>query len=94
MILSRTLAKRRIDAQMRPSFWGAWLPVLFDLCAVFMILTLVWLPFLDSAANLVIIVLLGFALFFLPVQAVVIVSAMWAAKSRWEDAQDQQQDTR
>ena len=91
MLISRTLAKRRIAANLRPSFWGAWLPVFTDLLLVLAILILCWLPFFGAASgNLLIIVLAGFAFFFLPVQAVVIVSSMWAAKSRWEDLEQPQ----
>lgn len=88
MLLSRTLARRRIDAAVRPTFWAAWVPVWFDLALVVSIFGIGWwVLFGTTEQHLAIIVLAGFFLFFLPVQAVVIVSAMWAAKSRWEDVE-------
>ena len=90
MLISRTLARQRIDAAVRPSFFGAWVPVWIDLALVFGTFGLGWwVLFGSSTFHLAIIILTGFFLFFLPLQAVVIVSAMWAAKSRWEDAEDQ-----
>jgi len=90
MLISRTLARQRISAAVRPSFFGAWVPVWLDLVLVFAIFgTGWWVLFGSSDHHLAVIILTGFFLFFLPLQAVVIVSAMWAAKSRWEDADDQ-----
>jgi len=90
MLISRTLAKRRIAANERPSFWAAWVPVWTDLALVVLVFGgLWWVLFGDGGAHLAVTVLAGFALFFLPVQAVVIMSSMWAAKSRWDDGEDQ-----
>ena len=90
MLISRTLARRRIDAAQRPAFLAAWVPVWIDLALVTGLCGIIWwMAFGTSNFHLAVIILTGFFLFFLPVQAVVIVSSMWAAKSRWQDPEDQ-----
>lgn len=87
MILSRTLAMRRIAAGVRPSWAAAWGPVAFDagcLVAVFFIL---YRPFVSLTetfdfpvwASVMALLAVGF----IPAQAVLIFSSLWAAKSRF-----------
>ena len=87
MILSRSLARRRIAAGRRPGWLAAWLPVLFDTASIIILYMLLWVSFRDwtiqfnfpvwaSVAAL-------FALFFIPLQGVVILSSLWATRSRW-----------
>ncbi|MDE0968304.1 MAG: hypothetical protein OSA51_02740 [Octadecabacter sp.] len=89
MILSRTLAKRRIAAGVRPTWSAAWLPVVFDaVCLIFVFLVLFRpFQFLTDTFSfpiwVTIITLL--AIGFIPVQAVLIFSSLWAAKSRYID---------
>ena len=89
MILSRTLARRRIAAGVRPGWAGAWLPVAFDFACLLLVLGLLWGPFRDGTAALQFPVwasaLTLFLLGFIPMQGVLILSSLWAAKSRWID---------
>ncbi len=89
MIISRTIARRRIAAKQRPSWFGAWGLVGLDALALIVIFALLWSPFQTltatfnfptwaTAAAL-------FAVGFIPMQAVLILSSLWAAKSRWDD---------
>ena len=84
MIVSRLVARRRIAADQRPGWVAAWGLVVLDallLAAVFFVIVP---PLLTLANDLLWLkVLLLFAVVFLPLQAVLIVSALWAAKSRW-----------
>jgi hypothetical protein len=79
MILSRTLAKRRIAAGVRPTRGAAWLPVLFDSVCLIVAFLVLFRPFqlLTDTALL--------ATGFIPVQAVLIFSSLWASKSRYVD---------
>ena len=94
MILSRTLARRRIAAGVRPGWIGAWGPVAADALILFAVLALAYPPFRTLAAALDFPVWATiaalFALGFIPIQGVLIVSALWAAKSRWEDRPDRE----
>ncbi len=89
MILSRTLAKRRIAAGVRPSWGAAWGPVGFDAACLVLAFVLLYRPFQSLTetfnfpvwATIVALLSLGF----IPVQAVLIFSSLWAAKSRWRD---------
>ena len=73
-------------ASHRPGFVAAWGPVLIDMAVVFGVLIPLWLWVIDRFdPGLITLVLGGFFGFFLPVQWVIIVSAMWAARSRWQD---------
>ena len=92
MILSRTLAKRRIAAGVRPSWGAAWGPVMFDAACLVAVFILLWSPFQSFADGLnlplwaTIAALL--AVGFIPIQAVLIFSSLWAAKSRWTDTDE------
>jgi len=89
MILSRTLAKRRIAAGVRPGWGAAWGPVGFDAACLVGVFVVLFAPFqtlvgtIDAPLWVIIAALL--LLGFIPVQAVLIFSSLWAAKSRWTD---------
>lgn len=89
MILSRTLAKRRIAAGVRPTWGAAWGPVAFDAACLVFAFVLLYRPFqaLTETLNFpvwaTIVVLL--AVGFIPTQAVLIFSSLWAAKSRFSE---------
>lgn len=91
MIISRQVAKGRIAHSVRPSFFGAWGLVLADAVILAALFALLWSPFRTlttdwpswgTAAAL-------FAVGFIPIQGVLITSALWAAKSRWIEEADQ-----
>jgi hypothetical protein len=87
MILSRSLARSRIARNARPGFMAAWLPVLFDALVLVGLGLAIW-PWVQSvvaglAMPLTIAVL--FAVYFVPVQIVLIISSLWATWSRWQD---------
>lgn len=92
MILSRTLAKARIARKERPSWAAAWAPVGFDALCLIGVFALLWGPFqaLVSGADAPLWAVIAglFALGFIPTQAVLIFSALWASKSRWTDDPD------
>lgn len=89
MIISRILARKRIAAGMRPSFKAAWLPVAADVVIISLILSLLFLP----AVTLTIVmqltlfwrILMLMVLIFAPLQIVIIVSTIWAVRSRFEE---------
>ena len=89
MILSRILARKRIAAGVRPSFRSAWAPVAFDIIIIARILALMFLP----AVSLTLImelslfwrILLLMIVIYAPLQVVIIVSTIWAVRSRWEE---------
>lgn len=89
MILSRMLARRRIAAGVRPSFKAAWLPVAFDIVVIALILALIFLP--TVSLTIIMELTLFWRIFLLmiviyaPFQVVIIVSTIWAVKSRWEE---------
>lgn len=87
MILSRTLAKRRIAAGVRPSWGAAWGPVAFDAACLVVIFALLFGPFQTLTQQFAFptwaTVTALFALGFIPIQAVLIFSSLWAAKSRF-----------
>ncbi len=93
MILSRTLAKARIARGARTGWLAAWVPVLIDaaLFAGFVILSwgtlMQWIDTLQPS-NLATFALF-FVLYFVPMQAVLILSSLWAAKSRWQETEPQ-----
>lgn len=93
MILSRTIAKQRIAAGVQPSFIGAWGLVLADAFALVTLIILLNAPFRSVADALALptfmIVMALVLLVFIPIQAVLITSALWAAKSRWIDQDPQ-----
>ncbi|MDB4213740.1 hypothetical protein N9741_02595 [Octadecabacter sp.] len=89
MILSRTLAKRRIAAGVRPSWGAAWGPVAFDAACLVFAFVILFRPFQAMTemfnfpvwATATALLALGF----IPIQAVLIFSSLWASKSRWFD---------
>jgi hypothetical protein len=87
MILSRTLAKSRIERSYRPTWFEAWCPVVFDFAIYCLYATLVLaelLPRLRSEQSSdAVTVLLFLALLFIPLQVTMILSSLWASKSRW-----------
>jgi hypothetical protein len=87
MIMSRTFARRRIAAGENPGWTAAWGLVGLDAIMFFTIAGLS-APFIvgglaESRGAWVYIAL--FAIYFIPMQGVLIISALWAAKSRWVD---------
>lgn len=89
MIISRTLAKARIARGERPGWLAAWGPVGVDALCILLVFALAYGPFsnlvqtFDAPVWAVIAALL--ALGFIPVQAILILSSLWAAKSRWRE---------
>ena len=87
MILSRTIARRRVAAGTRPSWFEAWGLVMFDAVLFFCIAGLsapMIVGGLAASKGAWVYVAL-FTIYFIPMQIVLIISAMWAAKSRWSD---------
>ena len=87
MILSRTIARRRVAAGTRPSWFEAWGLVMFDAVLFFCIAGL-YAPMIVgglAASKGARVYVALFAIYFIPMQIVLIISAMWAAKSRWSD---------
>ena len=87
MLLSRTVAKGRIAKGVRPSFFGAWGLVVADAALLALLFVLLWTPFRTLTAEWPVWATSAalFAVGFIPIQGVLIISALWAAKSRWED---------
>lgn len=87
MFLSRSLARARIARKERPGFLAAWWPVLFDTFVLVVLGVALWplVQELITGLSLPLAILVLFAVYFLPVQAVLIVSSLWATRSRWED---------
>ena len=89
MILSRTLAKRRIARGERPGSFAAWGLVLGDALALAAVFALLWSPLLTAIyvmqVSNVVTALIFFVVFFVPTQVVLILSSLWAARSRWQD---------
>ena len=89
MIISYTIAKRRIAAGHRPGWIGAWGLGGLDALSLIFVFALIWVPFqsLSDALNFPTWASIAalFALCFIPMQAVLILSSLWAAKSRWDD---------
>ena len=89
MILSRALAKSRISRGERPGWGAAWAPVAFDAACLIFVFVLLFRPFQALAetfnfpvwATVVSLLAVGF----IPAQAVLIFSSLWAAKSRFSD---------
>lgn len=89
MIISRILARKRIAAGKRPSFKAAWLPVAVDVLMISLLLALLFLPTVSLS------IVMGLTLFwrilllmtviYAPLQIVIIVSTIWAVRSRWEE---------
>ncbi len=89
MIISRTLARKRIAAGYRPSFKAAWGPVAADIILVTFVVALLWQPALTFVyvmqLPLVTTILFLMLVIYAPVQIVIIVSTIWAVRSRWEE---------
>ncbi|MEL6682652.1 MAG: hypothetical protein AAFQ09_08395 [Pseudomonadota bacterium] len=89
MILSRILARKRIAAGIRPSFKAAWAPVAFDIIVIALILALMFLPAVSLAIVMQLTlfwrILLLMVVIYAPLQVVIIVSTIWAVRSRWVD---------
>jgi hypothetical protein len=89
VFISRTIARKRIKAGVRPSFKAAWLPVAADIIIIALILAILFLP----AVTLTIVmqltlfwrILALMVLIYAPLQIVIIVSTIWAVRSRWEE---------
>ena len=88
MILSRTLAKSRIARGERPGWAAAWVPVMADAACLVLVFGLAFGPFralvdgmgMPVWAVATLLLLVGF----IPGQAVLIFSSLWAAKSRFQ----------
>ena len=89
MLLSRSLAKARIARGERPGWIAAWAPVGFDTGVVVFIYVLAYGPFQSVVETqdwpIWLIVLTLFLCGFVPTQAVLIISSLWASKSRFKD---------
>ena len=89
MILSRTFARRRIAAGVRPGWFAAWGLVMLDALILFPVL--LGLAFVVSRHFYMIrpthwaVAWSSVVTFFIPLQIGLILSSLWAAKSRWED---------
>ncbi len=89
MIISRIVARRRIAAGVRPSFKAAWLPVAADIVIISVLLASLFLPAvsLTIVMNLTLFwrILALMLVIYAPLQIVIIVSTIWAVRSRWEE---------
>lgn len=89
MILSRTIARRRIIEGVRPSLKGAWLPVFVDIALIGLVLAIALQPALFFVyymqLSLVWLTVFFFVFFFVPAQIVIVISTIWAVRSRWVD---------
>lgn len=89
MIISRLLARKRIAAGIRPSFKAAWLPVAADVIIIAVLLAMLWQPALTfiyvMEFSLPFTILVLMVLIYAPLQIVIIVSTIWAVRSRWEE---------
>ncbi|PUB18449.1 hypothetical protein [Yoonia sediminilitoris] len=89
MLISRTLARRRINAGRPTSRKQAWIPVALDTALIVIVLALALQPALFFVyymqLSLFWLALFFFILFFLPAQIVIVISTIWAVRSRWID---------
>ncbi|MCK0096100.1 hypothetical protein MWU60_11010 [Yoonia sp. F2084L] len=89
MIISRIVARRRIAAGVRPSFKAAWLPVAADIVIISVLLASLFLPAvsLTIVMNLTLFwrILALMLVIYAPLQIVIVVSTIWAVRSRWEE---------
>ena len=89
MIASLIAGRGRVRRGERPSWLGAWGLVGLDFAALLAVFALIFEPLMTwlnasqpgQVATLAVMV----AVFFVPLQAVLITSALWAARSRWEE---------
>ena len=89
MIISRLLARKRIAAKVPPSFKAAWLPVAADIIIIALVLAMIWQPALTfiyvMELSLPVTIIVLMVLIYAPLQIVIIVSTIWAVRSRWEE---------
>ena len=89
MILSRTQARKRIAKGERPSFREAWLLVLIDIILIAIVLLIIWQPALTfiymMEFSLFWTIIFLMAVIYVPLQTVIVISTIWAVRSRWED---------
>ncbi|WP_296426786.1 hypothetical protein [Yoonia sp.] len=89
MIISRTLARKRIAAGEHPSLREAWGPVVIDIIIIAVVLAAIWQPALMFVyvmqLPLFVTILFLMVLIYAPLQIVIIVSTIWAVRSRWEE---------
>jgi hypothetical protein len=93
MLFSRTVARKRIAAGVRPTRRAAWLLVLADGVIIGLLLAALWMPAVTVTyvmhMSLIWTILFLMVVIYLPAQIVVIISSLWAAKSRWEEEDPQ-----
>lgn len=89
MVASWLIGRRRVAAGLRPGWLGAWALVGLDfavLMAVFAVLFPAVAGALEASGTGVVATIAAlFAVFFIPLQVVLITSSIWAARSRWQD---------
>lgn len=87
MIISRLLARKRIAAGVRPSFKAAWLPVAADILIIALLMAALFLPAVTLVMQLSLFwrILALMVVIYAPLQIVIIVSTIWAVRSRWEE---------
>lgn len=89
MVLSRILARKRIAARVRPSFKAAWLPVAVDVVMISLVLAALFLPAVSATIIMELTlfwrILVLMLVIYAPLQIVIIVSTIWAVRSRWEE---------
>jgi hypothetical protein len=92
VLVSRAIAKRRIARGDTPTWFAAWLPVVVDALIIAALMVALIGPFqaLIGRFNFPLWATIAalFALAFIPIQGLLILSSLWAAKSRWQDKED------
>ena len=75
----------------RPTFRAAWGLVAADTVLVTLLLAGFWRPLTNmlEGASLGITIAVLMVLIYVPFQAVIIISTIWAVKSRWQDEEKQ-----
>ncbi len=93
MLISRTVARKRIAAGHRPTRRAAWLLVLADAVIIGLVLAVLWMPAVTvtyvTHMSLIWTILFLMVVIYLPAQVVLIISTIWAVKSRWEEEDPQ-----
>ena len=89
MLFSRTVARKRIAAGKRPTRRAAWLLVLADAVIVGLVALVLWMPAVTATyilhLSLIWTILFLMVVIYVPAQIVLIISSLWAAKSRFEE---------
>ena len=87
MIVSRTLARRRIAVGVRPGWAAAWGPVMLDTAILMGLMAVAFRAMggLFTTWPVWAAIMTLFLTFFIPLQIVLITSALWAARSRWTE---------